>query len=459
MTERLSPTARALFALLCTGVLGAAQAQGLRAPGGLSLPAAASATPASATRTADYIVALVNSEPITNHEVRQRLADVQQQIAQRNAPPPPRDVLVRQVLEQLINERAQVQLANELGIRVSDAEVDQAELSIAAQNQTDREGLRRRAAAEGVDMNRLRSDLRRQILLQRLRDREVDSRVRVTEADIDDYLAEQRDQADPAALELHLAHVLVAVPENAPEARVAELQARAQRVAERARAGEDFAALAREFSDAPERANGGQFGLRPASRLPELFVNATRTLAVGAVAGPLRSPAGFHVLKVLDKRQAGLPGAEFTQTRARHILLRPGPQLSQEAAQARLNEFRQRIASGQSSFEALAREYSQDGSAAGGGDLGWANPGQFVPEFEEAMARLRPGEISPPVVSRFGVHLIRVDERRQARLSEREQRELVRNLVRERKTAEALALWARDVRARAYVEMREAPQP
>ena len=459
MTDRSSPSARTLLALLCAGVLGASHAQGLRAPGGLALPPAATQPPAPVNRTADYIVALVNSEPVTNHEVRQRLILVQQQLAQRNVSPPPREQLLRQVLDQLINERAQMQLAAELGIRVSDAEVDQAELSIAAQNQLDRDGLRRRAAADGIDINRLRSDLRSQILLQRLREREVDSRVRVTDADIDDYLREQQGSNDLSTLELNLSHVLVLVPDNTPDARVAELQARAQRVADRARAGEDFATLAREFSDAPERVNGGQFGLRPASRLPDLFVSSTRSLPVGGIAGPLRSAAGFHVLKLMDKRQAGMPGMAVAQTRASHILLRPGAQLTQDAAVARLNEFRQRMAAGQATFEALAREHSQDGSAAGGGNLGWANPGQFVPEFEEAMARLRPGEVSEPVVSRFGVHLIRVDERRQTQMSARDQREVARNLVREKKTAEALALWARDVRGRAYVEIREAPQP
>lgn len=436
-----------------------AAAQSPRLPGALSLPPGTGA--AASNRTADFIVALVNSEPVTNHDVRQRLRQVEQNIAQRgitNAPP--RDELVRQVLEQLINERAQLQFATETGLRVTDSELDQAEQNIAAQNQLSRDEFRRRLAAEGIDANRFRSELRQQLLLQRVREREVDSRVRVSEADIDDFIREQQGNNDISSLELNLSHVLVSVPENASEAQVAERQARAQRVAERARAGEDFATLAREFSDAPERVNGGQFGWRAATRLPDLFVNATRALAPGEVAGPLRSLAGFHVLRVNDKRGGGgLPAMNVTQTRASHILLRPGPQLSQQAAQARLSEFRQRIASGQASFEALAREHSQDGSAAGGGVLGWANPGMFVPEFEQAMNRLQPGELSEPVVSRFGVHLIRVEERRTVPLGENERRERIRNVVRGQKLEEALALWARDVRARAYVEIREDPQP
>ncbi|QIM53733.1 peptidylprolyl isomerase [Hydrogenophaga crocea] len=423
----------------------------------LSLPAGTGS--ASSNRTADFIVALVNSEPITNHDVRQRLRQVEQNIAQRNiANAPPRAELARQVLEQLINERAQIQFATESGVRVSESDIDQTEQNIAAQNQLGREEFRRRLASEGIELNRFRAELRQQMLLQRVREREVDSRLRVSDADVDDYLREQQNGNDITSLELNLSHVLVSVPENASEAQVAERQARAQRVADRARAGEDFATLAREFSDAPERVNGGQFGWRQATRLPDLFVNSTRALAPGAIAGPVRSLAGFHVLKLNDKRGGGLPDMTVTQTRVSHILLRPGPQLTQQAAQARLNEFRQRIASGQASFEALARENSQDGSAAGGGALGWASPGMFVPEFEQAMNGLQPGQVSEPVVSRFGVHLIRVDERRTVPLDERERRERVRGVVREQKLEEALALWARDVRARAYVEIREEPQ-
>ena len=456
MTDRSFLTAIALgLALLWPAAL---PAQTLRTPGGLTLPSATA--PAVDNRTADYIVALVNSEPVTNHEVRQRLRQVEQNIAQRNITnAPPRAVLMRQVLEQLINERAQLHLARESGVRVSDAEIDQAEQNIAAQNSLSQEEFRRRLRSEGYDLNRFRDELRQQLLLQRLREREVDSRVRVTDADIDEFQREQRGASGAENLELNLSHVLVLVPENASEAVVAERQARAQRVADRARAGEDFAVLAREFSDAAERANGGEFGWRAASRLPDLFVTSTRNLPAGAIAGPLRSPAGFHVLKVNDKRQAGMPSMSVTQTRASHILLRPSAQLTPEAAIARLSDFRQRITAGTASFEALARENSQDGSAANGGSLGWALPGQFVPEFEDTMSRLRPGEVSEPIVSRFGVHLIRVDERRNVQLDEKQQRERLRMVVREQKLREATELWARDVRSRAYVEMREDPKP
>lgn len=409
------------------------------------------------TLTADFIVALVNSEPVTNNEVRQRLLRVEQQYAQRGGALPPRETLARQVLEQLVTERAQLQRAAELGIRVDEAALAQAEMTIAAQNQLELEEFRRRVASDGMDINRFRNELRSQLLLQRLQEREVEARVTVTEADIDDFLREQN-SGDLGKLELNLAHVLILVPEGTSPARVNELQARAQMVADRARAGGDFAALAREFSGAAERVNGGEFGWRTADRLPSLFVDATRALPAGGIAGPLRSAAGFHVLKVLEKRQAGPSDVSLIQTRSRHILLRPSAQLSQADAVARLNQYREQIASGKATFEDLAKEHSQDGSARSGGDLGWVSPGQFVPEFEQAMNGLRPGEMSQPLVSRFGVHLIRVEERREAALSQRDQREMARGLVREKKAREALQSWIQDVRGQAFVEYREAPR-
>lgn len=451
MTDRsLLPrlTVMALAVLLSAGP---AHAQGSASR------AAAPAAPAAA-RTADFIVALVNSEPVTNSEIRRRVQRVTQQLAQRGGPQPTREQLIAEVMELVITERAQMQHAADVGVRVGDAELDDAERAVAAQNQLSREEFRRRLVQDaGTDVVQFRAELRRELTLQRLQEREVISKVTVSEADIDNHLRDQRPANNPNALELNLGHVLVAVPEGASEAQVQALQAKADEAARRARGGEDIAQLAREMSDAPERTRGGTFGMRPAGRLPELFVNGVRNLPVGGVAGPLRSPAGFHVLKVIEKRTAGVD-ASVTQTRARHILLRPSSQLSQAQAIERLNGWRQQIAAGQARFEDLAREHSADGSAAGGGELGWASPGQFVPEFEQAMDALRPGEVSPPVVSRFGVHLIRVEERRQQALSQRDQREAVRNIVREKKAAEALELWARDIRARAYVEIREEPQ-
>ena len=431
-----------------------------------SAPATAASAPA-ATRAADYIVAVVNSEPVTNHEVQVRAERIAQQIAQQGGAQPPRAALLREVLERTILEKAQLQAARELGIKVDDLAVTQAERGVAQQNNLSEAEMQRRLAADGITPERFREELRSQLLLQRLREREVDSRVKVSELDVDRYLREPQQPnagtAAPAANAggvINLGQVLVAVPENASPAEVAKLQARAQEVADKARAGADFAALARDYSQAPEAAAGGAMGLRPLSRYPELFAQATQSLEAGAVAGPLRSGAGFHILKVLDKPGAGAAGvpATATKTRARHILLTTGPQLSETAAAAQLADYRRRILAGQADFAALAREHSKDGSAKDGGDLGWAAPGRYVPEFEQALEALQPGDISEPLVSRFGVHLIQLQERAEQELTAPEQRAMARDALREKKTEEAYENWMRELRARAYVEYRDAPQ-
>lgn len=448
--------------LACAGQLAAlcapAAAQGLRPAPQLGSSRAA-APAARGPQSADFIVAVVNSEPITNNEVRMRLLRYEQQLAQQGSPMPPRPQLLREVVERLISERAQLQLARESGVRVDDGTVDQAEQNFARQNQVDVPELRRRLVAEGMNPIAFREELRNQIMLQRLRDRELEARVKVSELDIDAFLREQRQGGgDPALTEINLAHILVAVPENAGEAQVAAARAKAQQLLQRARAGEDFAKLAGEHSDAPgAAASGGQVGLRTADRYPPLFIESTRNLPVGGVSDVVRSGAGFHIIKVVEKRAPGA-AVTVTQNHARHILLRPGAQLTEAQARARLADYKRRIQAGQADFAQLAREHSQDASARNGGDLGWASPGMFVPEFEEVLATLAPGQVADPITSRFGVHLIQLLERREQKLSEREQRELVRNLVRERKLDEAYVRWAQEVRGRAYVEFREPPQ-
>ena len=457
------------LACLASFLTQGAAAQGLRPSGaagtGLSRmsPAAPSFTlPASgastALRQADFIVAVVNSEPVTNNEVRARATRIAQQMAQQGAALPPADVLAREVLERLILEKIQLQLAREVGMKVDDFAVGQAEESVAKQNNVSLAEMHRRLAADGISKERFREELRNQLLLQRLRERDVQSRVRVSDLDVDQYLREQQSGADASRLDINLGHILVAVPENASPAQVSERQARAQRAADKVRAGEDFAAVAAEFSDAPEaKTAGGLLGMRPADRYPELFVSATAQLPVGGIAGPVRSGAGFHVLKLADKSITGIPTL-VTQNHVRHILLRTGPQLTESAAAARLADYRRRIVAGQADFAELAREHSQDGSAKQGGDLGWANPGRYVPEFEQAVNALKPGDISEPLVSRFGVHLIQLVERREAKLTQREQRDMARDTVREKKVEEALTTWMQELRGRAYVEYREAPQ-
>ncbi|BEP59417.1 peptidylprolyl isomerase [Variovorax sp. V118] len=462
---------RSLITLGCLAAIAAtAGAQGFRSGSGITdimragprivPPAARPAGPAAAPvqRAAEYIVALVNSEPITNTEVQSRVTRLIRE--NPDAERVPRAELTRLVLERLITERAQLQLAKENGIKVDDVAIDQAEQTVARQNEISLTELRSRVAAEGISPREFRNDLRDQLLLTRLRDREVESKVKISDIEADEYLREQRESAvkNNALLNLNIAQLLVAVPENATEAQVATAQKKATDLAQRARSGEDFAKLVRENSDSPDRANGGALGLRSADRYPPVFVEATQSTAVNGIAGPVRSGAGFHVLKVLTKAQVGSSDASITQTQVRHILLLNDPKRTTAQAVAQLQEFKRRVQAGTADFAGLARDNSQDASAKEGGDLGWSRPGQFVPEFEEAMDRLTPGQISDPVVSRFGVHLIQVVGRREAKLSQSEQREAARAALREQRVEEAFTTWVQEVRARAYVEYRETPQ-
>lgn len=429
-------------------------AQGLRLTDGptpVDSVSVVSATPA------DFIVAVVDSEPITNHEVHQQMQRALQQLAQQRRPAPDAPVLARQVLDDLINQKAQLHFARDTGLRVEDSAIDEVEQNIAAQNQFDVAELHRRVSASGQTVAQFRNQLSDQILLQRLHQREVGARLRVTDQEIAQYLSEQQSSVSVDNLEINLAQILVAVPESASKAQEEALKARAERALARAKKGEDFAALVREFSDATDLSSGGQLGLRSASRYPELFVNATLSLAVGDVAELVRSAAGFHVLKVIEKINLNLPTMAVTQSHARHILLIPSATLSEAAARQKLGEFKKMVVNGQADFAALAREHSQDGSAASGGDLGWSSPGMFVPEFETVLNRLAPGEVSDPFLSRFGLHLIQLLERRKASLDPAQQREAVRALLLDKKYEQAYRTWAQDIRARAYIELREPP--
>ena len=455
-----------LFAALALVALpGQSSGQGLRLSPGLGgsptagaaafRPAAQPALP-DQQRAADFIVVVVNNEPITNNEVRSRVVRAEQQLSQQGAAMPPRDQITRQIIERLINEKLQLQAARESGLKIDDAAVDLAERNIAQQNQISVAEMRQRIRRDGVDPDQFREDIRNQMLLTRLREREGGPRSAISEREIDEFIKEQKGVTDLGSMELNIAHVLIEVPENATAEQVATLKAKADKVADRARAGEDFGKLVVEFSDAPgAKTNGGVIGLRTADRYPPLFVRAAASRRAGGSGGPIRSAAGFHVLKVLEKRQGKAAGTTVVQNRARHILLIPNSQLSESAAKDKLADYKRRIQTGQADFATLARENSQDGSAREGGELGWANPGQYVPEFEETLAKLKPGDISDPVVSRFGVHLIQLEERRDYTLTEREQRELVRNILREKKSEEAFILWAQELRARAYVEYRD----
>ncbi|AKJ26955.1 peptidylprolyl isomerase [Caldimonas brevitalea] len=422
----------------------------------LWLPAAGAAQSAAAVRGGDYIVAVVNQELVTNNDVQQRLARIEQDAARNGTRLPPREQLRQQVVEALIDDRAQLSHARLIGVRVDEAEIDRAVANVAAQNQLTLPQLRERLREQGIDFARFRNNVRDELMLTRLREREVQGRIRISDADIQKFLNELRGEA-AGATELNLAQVLVAVPEGATPQQEAERRARAEDVLARAKAGVPFADLVREASDGPNKDQGGQLGLRAADRLPDLFVQAVGDLKAGQVVPQLvRSGAGFHVLKVVERKDK--QGLTITQTRSRHILLRVSPQLTQQTALRRLADYKQRVEGGQAGFAQLAREFSEDGSASQGGDLGWANPGQFVPEFEQVLNNLAVGKLSEPFLSRFGAHLVQVTDRREAQLDPRQQRELATNALREQRFETAYTEWAREIRNQAYVEMREPPQ-
>ncbi|MGY0197138.1 peptidylprolyl isomerase [Leptothrix sp. BB-4] len=436
------PLAALLAASLCLGTGAAAQAA--------NPPATAQET---SRQSADYIVAIVNRELVTNSEVQARLQRIEAEAARSGNRLPARDVLLRDVLDQLIDERAQLTHAADSGLRIDEAELDRTVASVAAQNSLSVAELRNRLRAEGQDYARFRDTVRDRMVLERVRERDVQARMRIVDADIENWLAREREKAG-AVNEYNIAQILIAVPENATPAETAARRALAVTVLQRLKAGEEFGALVKSTSDA-SKANNGELGLKRGDALPDLFVEAVRPLLAGEVAPQVvRSGAGFHILRLVERRDAALA---VTQTRARHILLRPAPGADESAVIRRLEDFRRRITAGRARFDELARQFSEDGSAPNGGDLGWASPGQFVPEFEQVMQSLDINEVSEPLVSRFGVHLIQVLERRQVSLDVRQQREAARAALREQKYEETYLEWAREVRARAYVELREPP--
>ncbi len=409
----------------------------------LGVSASGLAQPAAQTGVTgrNFIVAVVDAEPITNHDVNLRVSQIRQQLSQQGRSVGPDSSLLREALERLINEKALLQFAKETGVDVDNSN---SELS---------------ASATSPDTARplgARQEQREQLTLQRLTERNVPSRIKISDAEIDQVIREQQGAQVNTASDIELGHILVAVPESANEDQIKRLQSRAQELLTRLQQGADFSAVAKEASDGAERDKGGLMGLRPSDRYPALFMDATQSLKVGGLSAVVRSGAGFHILKLVSKRSSQT--MTVTETRVRHILLRPNSQLSQTAARAKLAEDRRAIEAGKADFAQLAQEQSQDTSSTSGGDLGWVGPGMFVPEFEQVMNKLAIGQMSDPTVSRFGVHLIQVLARREAAISEREVRDMVRNSLREKKFDEAYQLWVQEVRGRAYVEYRDAPQ-
>ena len=399
---------------------------------------------------ADRIVAIVGTDVITYVDLRTRLASALKQLQKQGTPLPPQDVLERQMLERLIMDRAQLQYARDSGMRVDDTQLDQAIGRIAAGNKMSVPQFRAALEKDGVQYASFREEIRNEMIAVRLREREVDSKLIISEGEIDNYLANQA--ATGSGEEYQLAHILLRAPESASPEQLQKLRQRGEQALKRAQAGENFAELTAAFSDAPDALQGGDLGFRPLSRLPSLYSEVAGRLQAGDVSELLRSSAGFHIVKLIAKR-GGDAVASVQQTKARHILIRVNEVVSETEARRKLEGVRERIANGVD-FAEQARLYSQDGSAAKGGDLGWLNPGDTVPEFELAMNALKLDEVSPVVQSPFGMHLIQVQERREKDVSAERQRAVARQAIRERKLDEAYQDWLRQLRDRTYVENR-----
>jgi len=416
----------------------------------LSLFALPTKTVLAETQDADFIVAVVGDGVITHNELKSRLAGVLRQLEKQGTPLPPQDVLERQMLERMIMERAQFAYAKESGLRIDDAQLEQALGRIAAGNNLSPAQFRSALEKDGVSYAQFREEIRGEMTMARLREREVESKLVVSEGEIDNYLANQT--ASGGNEEYQLAHILLRAPESASPEQLQKLRLRGEQALAKARGGDNFAELTAAYSDAPDALQGGNLGWRPLSRLPQLYAEIAGRLGEGEVSDLLRSSAGFHIVKLLGKRGGNGP-VSIQQTHARHILIRVNEVTSESEAKHKLDIVRERIVNGQD-FAEQARLYSQDGSAAKGGDLGWLNPGDTVPEFERAMNALKPGELSEVVQSPFGMHLIQVIERREKDVSAERQRTVARQAIRERKLDEAYQDWLRQLRDRTYVENR-----
>lgn len=433
----------------------AALALGLFCLPGFASAQEKSPTTPSNIQMVDAIVAVVNDEIITHRDLAARIRTAQQQLQRQKLTVPPREILERQVLERAVVDRALVQFARENGIRVDEATIDNAFNSLAQQNNLTALQFRERLLKEGINPQQFRADLSEEILLYRLREREVDARVTVTEAEVDTFMAEQ--SGGEAAIEWNVAQILITPVSDKPTD-MAAAREKAQLFYERAVKGEPYEALLREASNASDASRAGELGFRTRDRMPELFMAAIEKLAPGQIAPPVQSSAGFHVLKLVAKRTAGASsvaaGATAQQTKARHILLRTGPSLTDTQAEAQLLSLRSKIVEGQTKFEDAAKAFSADNSAAKGGDLGWLLPGDTVPEFDTAMNGLKPGEVSTPVRSQYGWHLILVEDRRMQAVPLEKQRQLAKVQLRERKADEEYIEFARRIRDKAYVEFR-----
>ncbi|HXV06868.1 MAG TPA: peptidylprolyl isomerase [Burkholderiales bacterium] len=397
----------------------------------------------------DRIVAVVNADVITRLELDRENSIAQEALRRQGTPLPQRDVLEKQLLERLITKNVLMQYARQTGLRVTDPEVEAALERIAAENKMKSAELRQAVEQSGMPFSRFREDLRGELLISKLREREVEAKIAVTDTEIQNFLRTQEAQPERVD-EYNLSHILITVPEQASPEELKLRRGRAENALTQIRQGGDFRQAAASYSDAPDALQGGDMGWRPTGRLPTIFLQALKDMKVGQVSDIVRSPAGFHILKLNDKRGNDTP-ILVNQTRARHILVRLNEVVSENDARNRLGELKDRIEH-EADFAELARLHSDDTTAARGGDLGWVSPGDTVPEFERAMAALQPGQVSQPFKTAFGWHIVQVLERREQDMSKDRQRIQARQAIRSRKSDEQWQEWVRQQRDKAYVE-------
>ena len=410
----------------------------------------ATASLQAAVQPLDQIVAVVNDDVITLSELESRMREMLAQLQQKQANLPPVEVLRKQVLDRMISKRLQLQTADRLGLRVDDSTVTKAIANIAKTNNITLIQLREVLERDGISFPLFRDQLREDILITRLKQKEVINRIVITEQDISNFLAREiGSQRQRAAV--HLQHILISTPEGASPEDIQAAKEKAESVYEELQSGADFAEMAIRVSDSRQALEGGDLGWIETSRIPSLFTQLVDELEPGSVSEPLRNASGFHIVKLLEVK--GGRKLIVNQTNARHILINTNEIVSDREARQRLETLRERILNGES-FETLARSHSDDkASAIRGGDLGWTSPGDLVPQFEEQMDALPLGEISEPFKTQFGWHIVQPLKRRQHDNTEEALRNKARQAIQKQKSDEAIELWLRRLRDEAYVEV------
>jgi peptidyl-prolyl cis-trans isomerase SurA len=388
---------------------------------------------------------------VTEQELESRIATVTAQFKKQGTELPPEDILRKQILERLITDTLQIQYAAQTGLKVDDNQLDKTIERIAEQNQMTLTEFSEALAKDGVSMRKFRSDIRSEITIARLREREVDGRVNVSESEIDNFLTSQAANNENQD-EFEISHILIRTPEEGATEDVQKAKAKVDTAVNELNTGKSFAKVSASFSDAPNALEGGNLGWKSGAQMPALFLDALKTMQIGDISPPLRSPNGFHVLKLTNKRGGNSP-LVIQQTHSRHILIKLSEIMSEKEGKQKMDNIKERLDNGEK-FEVLARQYSEDSTASNGGDLGWINPGDTVPQFEKAMNELKDNQISQPIRTQFGWHIIQVIERRTQDMSKEAARLKARQEIRAKKADEAYQDWIRELRDRAYVELR-----